>query len=105
MPPAAPLTPEQTITELLNFINKAPLSENVRATARLKIKDPLETFAAIAAKTGNVAPSTAYRRYLKFEDAAVAAGFSRPPLPDLGENTLAEDIDGEFDEMRELVNN
>ncbi|MET4614125.1 hypothetical protein ABIC28_005138 [Rhodococcus sp. PvR044] len=101
---AATQEPEQSLDALLDFIDRAPLAENVREAARLKVKDPNKTFVAIAEET-NAAPSTAYRRYAKFEEAARAAGFTIPPLPDLGENSLTEDVGGELDEMRELVNN
>lgn len=93
---SAPEEPEQTTEALLEFIEQAPgLSTQVRATARLKILDPDMTFAAIAELTGGVAASTAMRRYNKAEEAAFAAGFTMPPLPDLGQQV--------FDEDRELV--
>lgn len=94
---------EQTVDALLEFIEQAPgLSENVRTTARLKITDPSMTFAAIAEVTGRVAASTALRRYQKAEAAASAAGFTMPPLPDLGE-TAYTDRDDDLDTIRELV--
>ena len=93
---STPEEPEQTTEALLAFIAQAPgLSAQVRETARLKIIDPDMTFAAIAELTGGVAASTAMRRYNKAEEAAFAAGFTMPPLPDLGQQV--------FDEGRELV--
>lgn len=93
---STPEEPEQTTEALLAFIAQAPgLSTQVRETARLKILDPDMTFAAIAELTGGVAASTAMRRYNKAEEAAFAAGFTMPPLPDLGQQV--------FDEGRELV--
>lgn len=93
---STPEEPEQTTEALLAFIAQAPgLSTQVRETARLKIIDPDMTFAAIAELTGGVAASTAMRRYNKAEEAAFAAGFTMPPLPDLGQQV--------FDEGRELV--
>lgn len=100
--PDATIAPEQTTAALLEFINNAQdLSDNVRTTARLKITDPTLSFAAIAEETGGVAASTAMRRYKKAEEAALVAGFEMPPLPDLGENTLAVDLD--LGEIHELV--
>ena len=84
--------PEQTTAALLEFIEHAPgLSPEVRETARLKFLNPDMTFAAIAAQTGGVATSTALRRYNKAEHAALAAGFTMPPLPDLTEGAFTSD--------------
>ena len=92
--------PEQSTRALLEFIDQVPgLSEEVRETARMKISTPDLTFAAIAEQTGGVATSTALRRYKKAEEAALKAGFTMPPLPDLGEGSLGR----EHVEERELV--
>ncbi|MFF0242971.1 DUF2637 domain-containing protein [Rhodococcus aetherivorans] len=92
--------PEQSTRALLEFIDQVPgLSEEVRETARMKISTPDLTFAAIAERTGGVATSTALRRYNKAEEAALKAGFTMPPLPDLGEGSLGR----EHVEERELV--
>lgn len=93
-------TPEQSTRALLEFIDQVPgLAEEVRETARMKISHPDLTFAAIAEQTGGVATSTALRRYKKAEEAALKAGFTMPPLPDLGEGSLGR----EHVEERELV--
>ena len=92
--------PEQSTRALLEFIDQVPgLSDEVRETARMKISTPDLTFAAIAERTGGVATSTALRRYNKAEEAALKAGFTMPPLPDLGEGSLGR----EHVEERELV--
>nr|WP_012476970.1 DUF2637 domain-containing protein [Rhodococcus sp. NS1]ABI79370.1 putative transmembrane protein [Rhodococcus sp. NS1] len=92
--------PEQSTRALLEFIDQVPgLSDEVRETARMKISTPDLTFAAIAEQTGGVATSTALRRYKKAEEAALKAGFTMPPLPDLGEGSLGR----EHVEERELV--
>ncbi|USI93065.1 DUF2637 domain-containing protein [Rhodococcus pyridinivorans] len=92
--------PEQSTRALLEFIDQVPgLSEEVRETARMKIRNPDLTFAAIAEQTGGVATSTALRRYNKAAEAALKVGFTMPPLPDLGEGSLGR----EHVEERELV--
>lgn len=94
--------PEQTIDELLTFIEQCgELTENVRKTARLKISNPSMSFAAIAEETGKVAASTALRRYQRAEEKARAAGFTVPPLPDLTDG--AHDASTDVAETRELV--
>src|SRR5690606_26389809 len=96
---AAP-APHQSTPALLDFNDHVPgLSEAVRETARMKISTPDLTYAAIAERTGGVATSTALRRYNKAEEAALKAGFTMPPLPDLGEGSLGR----EHVEERELV--
>lgn len=90
--------PEQTTDALLAFIDNSDLDQIVKATARMKITQQHLSWAAIAAETGKVAPSTAMRRYRSAEKRALAAGFDMPPLPDLEENQ-------DLDEIRELVNN
>lgn len=82
---------QRTVEELLAFIAAADLDAIVKETARLKISDPEMTFAALAERTGAKASSTALRRYKRAEDAAVAAGFTVPPLPDLDDHLLDTD--------------
>ncbi|WZU35904.1 hypothetical protein Rruber_05417 (plasmid) [Rhodococcus ruber] len=82
--PGATTHPAPRTTEnLLAFLDDIDLDPIVKQTAALKISHPEWTFAALAEKTGAKAASTALRRYKKAEDAALAAGFSIPPLPAL----------------------
>ncbi|APE12667.1 hypothetical protein BO226_25285 (plasmid) [Rhodococcus sp. 2G] len=77
----------RTVEELLQFIENADLEEAVKQTAKLKINRPDVSFAELAELTGARAASTAMRRYRKAEAAAMAAGFSVPPLPDLSDGS------------------
>ncbi|WP_138846228.1 DUF2637 domain-containing protein [Rhodococcus pyridinivorans] len=77
----------RTVEELLQFIENADLDEAVKQTAKLKINRPDVSFAELAELTGARAASTAMRRYKKAEAAAMAAGFSVPPLPDLSDGS------------------
>lgn len=73
----------QTVAQLLAFIDRSDLDPMVKATATLKINNPDLTFAELAERTNVRAASTAMRRYNRAEDAAIAAGFTIPPLPTL----------------------
>lgn len=73
----------QTVAQLLAFIDHSDLDPMVRKTAKLKINKPHLTFAGLAEATNVRAASTAMRRYNRAEDAAIAAGFTIPPLPTL----------------------
>lgn len=73
----------QTVAQLLAFIDHSDLDPMVRKTAKLKINKPHLTFAELAEATNVRAASTAMRRYNRAEDAAIAAGFTIPPLPTL----------------------
>jgi hypothetical protein len=73
----------QTVEQLLTFIDTADLDPEVKETARLKITHPHLTFAELADATHVRAASTAMRRYKRAEEAAIAAGFTIPPLPTL----------------------
>ncbi|TCN53551.1 uncharacterized protein DUF2637 [Rhodococcus sp. SMB37] len=82
-----------TVDDLLRFLDQADPDLIVKETARVKIGDPGMPFADLAAATGAKAASTALRRYKKAEAAALAAGFTIPPLPDLDESALATEVD------------
>lgn len=71
----------QTVAQLLAFIDRSDLDPMVKETATLKITNPDLTFAELAERTNVRAASTAMRRYNRAEDAAIAAGFTIPPLP------------------------
>ena len=73
----------QTVAQLLAFIDRSDLDPMVKKTATLKITNPDLTFAELAERTNVRAASTAMRRYNRAEDAAIAAGFTIPPLPTL----------------------
>lgn len=73
----------QTVGQLLAFIERTDLDPMVKKTATLKITNPHLTFAELAEATNVRAASTAMRRYNRAEDAAIAAGFTIPPLPTL----------------------
>ncbi|WP_336874462.1 DUF2637 domain-containing protein [Rhodococcus qingshengii] len=73
----------QTVAQLLAFIDHSDLDPMVKKTATLKINNPDLTFAELAERTNVRAASTAMRRYNRAEDAAIAAGFTIPPLPAL----------------------
>ncbi|MBP2521000.1 MAG: DUF2637 domain-containing protein [Rhodococcus sp.] len=73
----------QTVAQLLAFIDRSDLDPMVKKTAALKINKPHLTFAELAEATNVRAASTAMRRYNRAEDAAIAAGFTIPPLPAL----------------------
>ncbi|WP_287483597.1 excisionase [Rhodococcus sp. (in: high G+C Gram-positive bacteria)] len=73
----------QTVAQLLEFIDRSDLNPMVKTTATLKINNPDLTFAELAEATNVRAASTAMRRYNRAEDAAIAAGFTIPPLPTL----------------------
>lgn len=73
----------QTVAQLLAFIDHSDLDPMVKKTAKLKINKPHLTFAELAEATNVRAASTAMRRYNRAEDAAIAAGFTIPPLPTL----------------------
>jgi len=73
----------QTVAQLLAFIDRSDLDPMVKRTATLKINKPHLTFAELAEATNVRAASTAMRRYNRAEDAAIAAGFTIPPLPTL----------------------
>lgn len=79
---------QQTIAQLLAFLDSADLAPVVKAAAQLEITHPEWTFAVLADQTGAKATSTASQPVQEGQDIALAAGFSIPPLPDLGE-TLA----------------
>ena len=98
---AGSVLPEpQTVEQLLTFIDTADLDQEVKETARLKITRPHLTFAELADATHVRAASTAMRRYKRAEEAAIAAGFTIPPLPTLDQlpdmafgNARNEDIE------------
>ncbi|MFF1946594.1 DUF2637 domain-containing protein [Rhodococcus qingshengii] len=73
----------QTVAQLLAFIDRSDLDPMVKETATLKITNPDLTFAELAERTNVRAASTAMRRYNRAEEAAIAAGFTIPPLPTL----------------------
>lgn len=73
----------QTVAQLLAFIDHSDLDPMVKKTAKLKINKPHLTFAELAEATNVRAASTAMRRYNRAQDAAIAAGFTIPPLPTL----------------------
>ncbi|WP_336874329.1 DUF2637 domain-containing protein [Rhodococcus qingshengii] len=75
----------QTVAQLLAFIDRSDLDPMVKETATLKINNPDLTFAELAERTNVRAASTAMRRYNRAEDAAIAAGFTIPPLPTLAD--------------------
>ena len=78
----------QTVAQLVNFIDRSDLDPMVKKTAVLKINKPHLTFAELAEATNVRAASTAMRRYNRAEDAAIAAGFTIPPLPTLDDIAL-----------------
>ena len=92
-------TPTQNLRALKKFIANSELPETVKETARLKLEHQNLTWEAIAALCDPpVALSTAWRRYRQFDNAARAAGFDSPPLPDLrtAENTVDHTTDREL---------
>ncbi|MCZ9635213.1 DUF2637 domain-containing protein [Rhodococcus sp. BH5] len=84
----------QTVAQLLAFIDRSDLDPMVKATATLKINNPDLTFAELAERTNVRAASTAMRRYNRAEDAAIAAGFTIPPLPTL-DDVVREALESE----------
>ena len=72
------------IDDLMAFIASSDLSKNVKDTAVRKLTNQNLTWETIALESKPpVAISTAWRRYVKFDNAAREAGFTSPPLPDL----------------------
>ncbi|KPH20707.1 hypothetical protein AN948_05460 [Rhodococcus sp. ADH] len=77
-------TPTQNLSALKKFIANSDLPETVKDTAVRKLTNLNLTWEMIAQESKPpVAISTAWRRYQQFEKEARAAGFTRPPLPDL----------------------
>lgn len=78
------VAPSSDALTLDALLEKANLSEAVKATARMKLADPFLSFEYIGSiSTPSVHASTAWRRYDKFESLARRAGFDVPPLPDV----------------------
>ncbi|MFE5703224.1 DUF2637 domain-containing protein [Rhodococcus koreensis] len=77
---------EQTIENLLDFIDSCDFEPVVKETARLRITENL-SYAEIATITQAKAASTAMRRFVKVEQRAVEAGFRTPPLPEVDDAT------------------
>ncbi|RYF61747.1 MAG: DUF2637 domain-containing protein [Comamonadaceae bacterium] len=77
---------EQTIENLLDFIDSCDFEPVVKETARLRITENL-SYAEIATITRAKAASTAMRRFVKVEQRAVEAGFRTPPLPEVDDAT------------------
>ncbi|MFI5436189.1 DUF2637 domain-containing protein [Rhodococcus baikonurensis] len=72
------------IDDLMAFIASSDLAKNVKDTAVRKLTNQNLTWETIALESKpSVAISTAWRRYVKFDNAAREAGFTSPPLPDL----------------------
>ncbi|WP_261949407.1 DUF2637 domain-containing protein [Rhodococcus sp. T9N] len=72
------------IDDLMAFIASSDLAKNVKDTAVRKLTNQNLTWETIALESKPpVAISTAWRRYVKFDNAAREAGFTSPPLPDL----------------------
>ncbi|MCD2158012.1 DUF2637 domain-containing protein [Rhodococcus cerastii] len=92
-------TPTQNLRALKKFIANSELPETVKEAANLKLEHQNLTWEAIAALCDPpVVLSTAWRRYRQFDNAARAAGFDSPPLPDLrtAENTVEHTADREL---------
>ncbi|MGM5069741.1 DUF2637 domain-containing protein [Rhodococcus qingshengii] len=92
----------QTVAQLLAFIDHSDLDPMVKATATLKITNPDLTFAELAERTNVRAASTAMRRYNRAEDAAIAAGFTIPPLPTL-DDVAREALESERNDSDQQV--
>ncbi len=92
----------QTVAQLLAFIDRSDLDPMVKETATLKITNPDLTFAELAERTNVRAASTAMRRYNRAEEAAIAAGFTIPPLPTL-DDVAREALESERNDSDQQV--